>query len=330
MALKKKISWYMYSKNIMNDTFRIDIKIDAEGKVKGQIYDLSFEDEYTNFRLEDSTGSFVGQVKDEFIKLLTDIKNKCFINVAFLSEQSNRIAKAIKEKYGDEPNFEWEKFPRYATFRNRDNKKWYGIIMNVDKSKLEAGSSGEMEIIDIKLDPNEIKELLQCTGFYPAYHMNKKSWITMALNDTICDEKIMELIAKSYSYTVAGSSNVNNVWIIPANPQYFDIEKSLKNSKTMIWKQRANIQKNDIVYLYVAEPVSSIMYKFKVDDVNISYDYHDENIKMHKAMRITLITRYAKGTLSLAKLKEFGVTAVRSQRHMSLNLSEYIDKMSSK
>ena len=50
----------------MNNTFRVDIEINDDGIVKGKVYDLSFGDEYTNFRIEDSSGSFVGQVRDEF------------------------------------------------------------------------------------------------------------------------------------------------------------------------------------------------------------------------------------------------------------------------
>ena len=73
--------------------------------------------------------------------------------------------------------------------------------MNIDKSKLVESSTGEVEIIDIKLEPTEIEYLLKQNGFYPAYHMNKKNWITVILNNTISDEAIMGLIEKSYSYT---------------------------------------------------------------------------------------------------------------------------------
>lgn len=217
-GFKKEKTLYKYSKNIMNNAFRVDIEIDNDGIVKGKVYDLSFGDEYTNFRIEDSTGSFVGQVRDEFTNLLKDIRNSCFIREAFIYEQSNRITKAIKEKYGDEPEFEWEKFPGYATFRNKNSKKWYGIIMNLDKSKLGEGSTGEVEIIDIKLDPNEIEDLLKQDGFYPAYHMNKKSWITIILDNTISDENIMSLIDKSYSYTVVNKNSAKNERIVHANP----------------------------------------------------------------------------------------------------------------
>ncbi len=326
-GFKKENSSYKYSKNIMNNTFRVDVEIDNVGKVKGKIYDLSFEDEYTNFRIEDSVGSFVGQVRAEFKDLLNDIKNNCFVKESFIYEQSNRIAKAIKEMYGDEPQFEWEKFPGYATFRNKDSKKWYAIIMNIDKSKLDKNSTGEVEVIDIKLDPKEIEDLLKKDGFYPAYHMNKKSWLTVILNNTVSDEKILKLIKESYSYTVTNKNNAKNEWIVPANPTYFDIYKALEKSNTITWKQSTDIKVNDIVYLYVASPYSSIMYKFRVVDVNIPYEYKDKNMRIQKVMKIDLIKRYEKGKLSLEKLKEFGINAVRGPRYMSIDLSNYINKM---
>ena len=205
-GFKKDKDLYKYSKNIMNNTFRVDIEIDNKGIVKGKVYELLFKYEYTNFRI-DSVGSFTEKVRDEFKNILKDIRSNCFTRNIFICDQSNRIAQAINKKYGDEPEFEWEKFSGYATFRNKNSKKWYGIIMNIDKSKLGEKSNEEVEIIDVKLDPNEITDLLKQDGFYPAYHMNKKNWITVILNNTLSDEYIMKLIDKSYSYTALNKGN---------------------------------------------------------------------------------------------------------------------------
>ncbi len=326
-GFKKQKSLYKYSKNIMNDTFRVDVEINDDGRVKGKVYDLAFGDEYTNFRIEDSEGSFVGQVRDEFKSLLEDIRENCFTKKEFLYDQTNRIVKLIREKYEDKPEFEWEKFPTDAIFRNKDSRKWYGLIMKIDKSKLVETATGEIEVINMKLDPGEIEDLLKQDGFYPAYHMNKKSWITIILDDTVSDEKIMSLIEESYSYTVKNKVGSKNEWLVPANPGYFDIDKALKKSNIMMWKQTTDIRVNDIVYIYVGKPYSSIMYKFKVIEVNIPYEYKDKNLKMQKVMKIDLLKRYEKGKLSFDKLKECGVNAIRSQRYVPVALSEYINKI---
>lgn len=206
-GFKKEKEIYQYSKDIMNASFRIDIEITNEGTVCGKIFDVAFEDEYTNFRMEQSVGGFVGQIREEFKHLLEDIRDKCFAKENFIFEQSNRITNLIKQEYGDEPQFEWEKTPGCAVFKNLDSQKWYGVIMNLDRCKLEEKDSGEVEILDIKLEPKEIEDLLKREGFYPAYHMNKKNWITIALDDTIPDCQIMELIQESHSYTISPKSN---------------------------------------------------------------------------------------------------------------------------
>ena len=314
---------YIYSKNIMDNAFKVDISIDSKGKVQGKVIDLAFGDEYTNYRIEDSLGSFVGEVRNEFEQLLKDIKQNCFKTEAFIFEQSNRITNLIKEKYGDEPDFKWEKFPGIATFINSNTQKWYGIIMNIDKSKLDEKSKGEVEIIDIKLEPNEILKLQKKQGFYPAYHMNKKYWITIILDDTISDEEIMKLIEKSYSFTVK-NKNKSNEWIVPANPKYFDVEKALSERNILNWKQSTDIKVDDIVYMYVASPYSAIMYKFKVLEVNIPYKSKNKNLKIDKAMRIELLKRYDKEKYTLEELKKYGINAVRGPRYMPASLSENI------
>ncbi len=201
-GFKEENNIYKYSKNIMNNSFKVDITITKSGTILGKIYDLSFGDEYVVFRNDENIGSFSKKVKNEYEKILKDIKLKCFKSKNFMYDQSNRITELIKKKYDDDPLFEWKKFTGYAVFKNKINKKWYGIIMNIDKSKLDKKLNGKIEIIVIKIDPKEIKKLLKQNGFYLAYHMNKNNWITIVLDDTITDNYIMTLIDKSYLFTL--------------------------------------------------------------------------------------------------------------------------------
>ena len=71
--------------------------------------------------------------------------------------------------------------------------------MHINKNKLNPTLNEDIEIMNVKLDPEEILTLLNHEGFYKAYHMNKKYWITFLLDDTLNDEIIMDLINKSYN-----------------------------------------------------------------------------------------------------------------------------------
>lgn len=306
----KEDNKYIYSKNILNDTFKVVITID--NKLTGKVIDLDFNEEYNNFRFE-NTGEFNSKIKNEYIDILNDIKNKCYIEKYFISNQANRITKLIYERYSDNPLFLWN--DDNGVFKNPRNDKWYGIIMHINKNKID-NEDQDVNILNVKLDKDEIVDLLKEKGFYTAYHMNKKYWITIVLDDTITDELIMDLIAKSHEYT-----ETTNNWIIPANVKYYDVVNCFNDTNKILWKQSNNILVNDIVFLYVGAPISSILYKCKVLKTDIPYKYKDSNLSMNKVMEIELIKRYEVGEFSFKRLKEYKVTA-RGPRSLPKKLLE--------
>lgn len=307
---------YQYSKVFM-DSFRAEITIDENGTLSGKIFDLSTEEEYTNFRIESQNGDFVNQVRKEYKAILTDIAIHCFDPLHFKTEQANRIATLITNRYHDKPVFAWDNFPEYGIFKNSNNDKWYGLIMNINQSKLETGCSSEVEIINVKVDPDKVSILLKKKGFYPAYHMNKKNWITIILNDTLSDEEILEYIKESHQYT-----EISDEWIIPANPKFYDVINCFNETNITTWKQSNQIHVGDIIYLYVAAPYSAILYKCQAIEVNIPYEYQDSNIKMSHVMKIKLLERFQAEQYPFSKLKEYGIQAIRGPRRMPQPLSK--------
>ena len=189
---------YTYEKEFLNNEFKAIINIDKEGKVKGKVIDLSLNEEYLNIRIKSQDGSFVNKVRNSYKDILIDIKNKCFNTETFIFKQTNRITKYIINKYKDNPEFLWDKYPGCGIFRNKNNNKWYAIVMNIDKSKID-NKTGEIEIINVKLEEETISNLINKKGYYKAYHMNKKSWITIILDDTLTDKEITKLIDESYN-----------------------------------------------------------------------------------------------------------------------------------
>ena len=178
--------------------------------------------------------------------LLRDIKKHCFESSNFTFSQTNEIVNRILEKYGDEVEFPWDDPNSDAGIvRNPDSQKWYGLFMPIDKSKIEDKASGLVEVMNIKLDPAEIDKLVKENGFYRAYHMNKKYWITIILDGTVPTARIMELVEESHSYTETRKKTKE--WIIPANPKYFDICSHFDSQDINNWKQGAGVKKGDIV-----------------------------------------------------------------------------------
>ena len=316
----KEENLYKYSKDFMNGSFRADIYVDKDGNVSGRVFDLEMEEEYTNFRIKDAVGEFVNTVKEEYIKILNEIKDNCFEKEYFIYEQSNRITKMIYEKYKVTPEFLWEKFPGDGVFRNKRSGKWFGLIMDGDKSKIIPKETGEIEVLNVKLD-DEVEKYLKQKGIYPGYHLSKKSWVSIILDDTLPDEKVMQLVSLSFE-----NSDIKGEWIVPANPKYYDVINAFNDTDTITWKQSNNIMKGDVVYLYVAEPYSAIMFKCEAIEIGIPYEYEDKNLSMKKIMKIKLIKRYKQDEFTFDKLKEYGVRAIRGPRSVTSKLSKELNK----
>lgn len=199
----KMESLYVLEKPIMNGDFKAVIKVDKDGNISGNVYDTDTGDEYALLRVEEMAIGFAGEVREAYKKILEDIKCNCCTQSYFGGKQANRIAEKLIKIYGDTPEFLWEKYDDYGVFRNSRTAKWYALFGKVDYSKLDKKRNGDIEIVNVKADKEKIPQLLQENGFYPAYHMNKKSWITMVLDESIEDEKILALLAESYNFSLA-------------------------------------------------------------------------------------------------------------------------------
>jgi len=54
-------------------------------------------------------------------------------------------------------------------------------------------------VLNVKND--HVAELIQKKGIYPAFHMNKKYWLSLPLDDSLSDQEIFDLLAVSYQLT---------------------------------------------------------------------------------------------------------------------------------
>lgn len=314
---------YEYKKRI-DEEFEARIYVDLKGKLTGQVYDLNFEEEYINFRLDGKLGEFAAKIKYLYIELLEDIEDQCFENDDFIYPQSNRISAYVLNKYHHHVEYTFDSHD-IGVFRH-DNSKWYGLILLVDYSKLDKTKSGEVEILNVKIDEDRMEELIQIPGIYRSYHMSKKSWISIVLDDEVNDELVISLLDRSYDL-VDDRLNYKE-WLIPANSTYFDIENLFNDRKVSIWKQSANIHIGDLVYIYASKPFSCILFRCEVLNIDIPYRLRTRNGKseVEYVMKIKHQYSYEFGEFSLDRLKKFGVTTIRGPRHVPIALSDELKK----
>ncbi len=199
-GFKKHSNKYIFEKTFMDDQFNAHIEINSNSEIIGKVFELENNDEYLPLRVEAQSG-FAQSVRFEYEEILKEIRTECFNKQYYIYPQSNRITDLIINKYGDEPEFLWKKFSGSGIFRNPESKKWYAAILDCDRGKIQAGKSGLIEVIDLKLEPKEVQKIIQKPNFYTGYHMNKKSWISIILDESVSDEEIMKFVDRSHNLT---------------------------------------------------------------------------------------------------------------------------------
>ena len=83
-------------------------------------------------------------------------------------------------------------------FMVEEKGKWYGLMMQVPLQKLGVASKADALILNVKIHPEDKERLIATDGIFEAYHMNKKHWISIALNVCSDDALVKECIYTSY------------------------------------------------------------------------------------------------------------------------------------
>lgn len=191
---------YIYETDIIDGSFLLQIIITPDGNIDTKLTEKAIDEEYTLYKTN-AVGSFVGEVRTAIEATLIQVADKCYNTEIFKSIQAKEIIRYVREKYGDELEFLWEKFPDNAIWRRKDNEKWYGALLTVKASKLALDGDSMIEILDLRIKTEDIEATIDNKSFFMGYHMNKKHWYTLLLDGSIPTDEICRRIDESYLLT---------------------------------------------------------------------------------------------------------------------------------
>ncbi|SMB89949.1 5-methylcytosine-specific restriction enzyme A [Desulfonispora thiosulfatigenes DSM 11270] len=128
-------------------------------------------------------------------------------------------------------------------------------------------------------------------------------------------------------------------WLISANGSIYRHSDAFEKMGYVDWRQTANYEVGDIIYIYSTRPLSKIEFKCIVEKIDIQFKditddkefwiNEDEYYKWKKRLysRIRLIERTAGGNLTLNKLKENGLKAApQGPIKLKDDILSYIEK----
>ena len=188
---------YCYHTSLLKNQFKMTIKINLDNSIFTEIIDTETNEPYILYLIEKRSG-YSEKVYKEYSDILEKIKKKCFEDEIFKANYTKEIIDYVKNKYGDELEFLWEKSPKNAVIRRESSNKWYAVILTISKRKLNLDSDKIIEVINLHNIAEEMKKLIDNKKYFPAYHMNKKYWCTICLDGTVELKEIYKLIDVSY------------------------------------------------------------------------------------------------------------------------------------
>lgn len=186
----------VYRKKIADGQMDMRVCV-KDGRIFSEVYDCDTGDEYTLHAVDGTSGEFVGRVRRDFEKVLSDIAERCCEDEAFHSDNARLLREYARNRYGTELEFLWDRLPDAAVLRRSDNKKWYAVLMTVKGEKLGL-SQALTEIIDVRALPEEIDSAVDGENYFRGYHMNKKHWLTLRLDGTVGFKEIVSRLDESY------------------------------------------------------------------------------------------------------------------------------------
>ena len=193
-GFKEEAEKLIYRQEILDMSFLIEI-VFVDSQLLVEVYDLEFDEVYSLYSVDSAVGETVQNIREHVEKLLRSILG--------LTDQSGKISSEVIDycnKYGGNHVNPFKKHLDILAFVNEKNK-WYALFSDVDYNKLNKNTdiTTKAKILNVKYPTDKILEIIDNKNIFPAYHMNKKNWISIVLDKNIKLETIKELIDISYS-----------------------------------------------------------------------------------------------------------------------------------
>ena len=181
-----------FRKNILNDTFRIEIKL-INKYFEVEVYDLDFNEVYSLFSVDSASGEIVTAIREE----VKDVLEKILCLESIIYED---VLRYVKERYNSTTVKPFKTNPDIKALVTPKDK-WYALFLDVEYNKLQKDSlvDSKVKIINLKHISSKISTIIDNRNIFPSYHMNKNHWISVVLDNNIDIEYVKELIELSYN-----------------------------------------------------------------------------------------------------------------------------------
>lgn len=175
----------------LDEEFYAVVKMEGQG-LWAEVFESASGEKYGLVDVKRARGAFVNGIRAKVGVLMDEILEKCFESW----DLKYSYVRWIEDELGIKGDFPWSDEENYQVFRN-EKSKWFGLVMDIKYKNLGFDSDEKVWVVNLKADPEKIPELVDKKSIFPAWHMNKKYWITVVLSGVTDFEKLKMLTLRS-------------------------------------------------------------------------------------------------------------------------------------
>ena len=158
-----------------------------------RVYEADTDEPYTLFDVPSANGAFISQIREQVQQIVNDFRSCCFET----ADLKDKYFDFLKTRFDAHPDYPWDDSPDAAVFRCPNNK-WFALAMKIKYRQLGLSGDEELWVVNLKARPEDIPNITDKKSVFPAWHMNKKHWITVLLTAATSFENLCALTEQSY------------------------------------------------------------------------------------------------------------------------------------
>ncbi|MCR5762744.1 MAG: MmcQ/YjbR family DNA-binding protein [Treponema sp.] len=178
--LKKDLDSDFYAKVII-----------SESNISVDVIENETNEKFILLDVKKSNGRFVCSLREKIYALMDQIRKKCF----FCEDIKEQYVLWLENNFCIKGEFPWDGEPDYEVFRC-PNKKWFALVMKIPLNRLGFETDEKVFIVNLKAE--SVSSLIDNKSVFPAWHMNKKYWVTVLLTSVSDFNSLCDLTRKSY------------------------------------------------------------------------------------------------------------------------------------
>ena len=165
----------------------------TEKNLSAEVFEIGTDEKYILFDVASAHGAFVSQIRDEVRQVIDDVVEKCFVSGSI----REKYCEWIENHFTVRPDFPWPEDLSDYSFYRCPNNKWFALVMRIKYKNL--GFTSEEPVWAVNLKAEKVQSLAAGKSIFPAYHMNKKYWITVLLTAVTDFVRLCNLTEESFN-----------------------------------------------------------------------------------------------------------------------------------